>query len=407
MNRGYNPENSQDFLQQIGQAGTEHPEIPENATERLSQSPLLEQKPDGVFKVNEKYLFILKQGWGAENSVMGIEIPEVPAEYPTIEAYIIALLANKQQQESFVEFVTTQTWDADKYLTGLKDIMLGYRLNSFESYTEEYFRGLKTSDRDSLNSLIDLLQVVKQDFFKKLGEPGDPKVWAEKIWLNFVGEFAKLNLPAFKIPRTYVEQSIRALAKFNMSKSIQFMYAAEHKPDLITDEIQRHDLGLGLPKQTKPPLEGKKILFVGGGNYVLGLLGRYQSDGAEKAVNIDPRTQDGKASEPWTNIVTKKAYFKDDTAIKLVEEFGNFDVLTIQNVFDAGSVDTEENIQKIISAIPLCLSEKGLAIIQSEIGFATINKELKKAGYKPIAELQPTSDEKNNRGKMFIYQKTK
>lgn len=175
--------------------------------------------------------------------------------------------------------------------------------------------------------------------------------------------------------------------------------------------IYRHDYGWGLPADVKLPLQGKKLLFIGGGNLNDQLLCRYYSDGAE-AVNIDPEVLNG--TDIRLTVMGKKdhlisAYYNHQSAKQLDEKFGKFDAVVVQNVFDYGSVDDSASIEEIISPLSLNIPVGGLALISiydiSSFNKQMITRKLLEQGFTERAILDEMT--KIKRGQFKVWERVK
>ncbi len=167
--------------------------------------------------------------------------------------------------------------------------------------------------------------------------------------------------------------------------------------------VIRHDFGRGLPEGVRPAFPGRKLLFVGGGGRGQDLLGRYYSQGAT-AVNTDPRASGFKPPGQDGPEVDRRAWYNEDAARELDADFGRFDAVVIQNVFDGGSVDTPEAATEILRGLGTSLSETGIAVVQIDAVGAACRKailsELERQGLEEVAKIEVSG---GSRGTCGVY----
>ncbi len=187
--------------------------------------------------------------------------------------------------------------------------------------------------------------------------------------------------------------------------------------DIKEIPLLAHDFGLGLPADVEPPLKDKKILFVGGGSSGRLLLPRFKSDGAT-AVNIDPYAQGMDVVNSWIGYHTREGMsgageieerqevFAPENANRLAEDYGAFDAVVIQNLFDYGSVDTEQGILEILHGLRE-VSKKGTVLVLQVDSLPDTHRkliahELFVLGFRKRAELDTYEGQ---RGKGYVFEK--
>ncbi len=199
---------------------------------------------------------------------------------------------------------------------------------------------------------------------------------------EFVGHF---NGGGYDIPSEYPRTELFLIALLDDPKAFASFIETTKKPECRTEvsrtfrnpnlfqafeesenPLIKHDMGHGLPEGIKPPLTGKKILFVGGGSAGWLLLGRFFSDGAV-AVNVDLNTPiPGFHPPDWSGSnIDRHEEYNLKSAQALNETFGQFDAIVIQNVFDYGAVDSAVLAKKLLEGLSTNLTKDGMIILQT------------------------------------------
>jgi hypothetical protein len=200
---------------------------------------------------------------------------------------------------------------------------------------------------------------------------------------EFVGHFSG---GGYDVPSEYPRTELFLIALLGDPKTFTSFIEAARKPECRTEvsrtfrnsnlfqafkesenPLIRHDMGRGLPEGVKPPLAGKKILFVGGGSAGWLLLGRFFSDGAV-AVNVDLNADTSGFHPPdWSGAdVDRREEYNFASAKNLDKTFGQFDAIVIQNVFDYGAVDSAPLAKKILEGLSTNLAKDGMIILQTD-----------------------------------------
>lgn len=238
---------------------------------------------------------------------------------------------------------------------------------------------------------------------------------------EFVGHF---NGGGYNVPSEYPRTELFLIALLGDPKAFSPFIETIRKPECkievaktfinsnlfqafskSSNPLIKHDMGLGLPEGTKPPLAGKKILFVGGGSTGWLLLGRFFSDGAA-AVNVDLNASiPGFRPPDWSGAaVERREEYNFNSAQTLNETFGQFDAIVIQNVFDFGSVDSAVSAKKLLEGLNTNLAKEGMIILQTD-GIdkncqKAIQSSLSSQQLAPVVKIETNEDQ---RGECYVY----